>query len=163
MKAWQAYMMPGEPHKMMAKDDGEWTFEMTMWMEPGAEPAKSTGTHTNKMILGGRYQQSVFKGDFMGQPFEGISTTGYDNAKKAFFSTWIDNMGTGIMMSQGRWDDAKKSITMTGMGYDPSVGKDVKMKSVMTWPDANTQVMEMYMVQPDGKEVKTMELRSKRK
>lgn len=26
-------------------------------------------------------------------PFEGISTLGYDNAKKTFFSTWIDNMG----------------------------------------------------------------------
>ena len=32
--------------------------------------------------MGGRYQQSTFKGDFGGMPFEGTSTTGYDNAKK---------------------------------------------------------------------------------
>jgi hypothetical protein len=34
-------------------------------------------------------------------PFEGISTLGYDNAKKTFFSTWIDNMGTGMMVMEG--------------------------------------------------------------
>lgn len=163
MKAWQAYMTPGDAHKMLAKDNGEWTYEMTSWMEPGAPPMKSTGTCVNKMILGGRYQSSTFKGDFMGQPFEGISTTGYDNARKAYYSTWIDNMGTGIMMSSGKWDDATRSITLTGTGYDPIKGRDCQMKSVMRLPDANTQVMEMFMVQDDGKEVKTMELRLKRK
>jgi Protein of unknown function (DUF1579) len=46
------------------------------------------------MILGGRYQQSTTKGSFNNMPFEGISLLGYDNAKKVFMNSWVDNMGT---------------------------------------------------------------------
>jgi hypothetical protein len=52
-------------------------------------------TCTNTMILGGRYQQSMIKGNMMGMPFEGMGLLGYDNAQKLFYSTWVDNMGTG--------------------------------------------------------------------
>ena len=41
-KAWMAYMTPGEMHQMLAKDDGEWNAEITLWMAPGEPPAKST-------------------------------------------------------------------------------------------------------------------------
>lgn len=29
---------------------------------------------------------------------------GYDNAKKKFVSTWIDNLGTGIINMPGEWN-----------------------------------------------------------
>src|SRR5688500_12257135 len=84
MKKWQEYMTPGEAHAMLAKSNGEWTQDITMWMDPSAPPSKSTGTASNSMILGGRYQQSINKGSFDGMPFEGIGTTAYDNVKKMF-------------------------------------------------------------------------------
>src|SRR5829696_2729001 len=55
-KAWMTYMTPGTSHQLLAKADGQWTGEMTMWMAPDAPPMKSTTTNTNKMIMGGRYQ-----------------------------------------------------------------------------------------------------------
>lgn len=97
MKAWQDYMTPGDVHKMMAKYNGEWNEEVTMWMAPGAPPTVSKATAKNEMIMGGRYQLSKSTGNMMGMPFEGMSTVGYDNAKKQFTSTWIDNFGTGTM------------------------------------------------------------------
>lgn len=157
-KAWEDYMTPGDMHKMMAKADGEWKYDMSMWMAPGTEPTKSTGTCTNRMILGGRYQESTFKGSFMGMPFEGISVTGYDNAKKMFHSNWIDNMGTGIMNSEGKWDDAAKAIVLMGKSFDPSSGKEMTTKTMMKIIDDNNHVMEMYMVD-NGQDVKTMELK----
>ncbi len=33
----------------------------------------------------------------MGMPFEGMGIDGYDNLAKQYVSTWVDNMGTGIM------------------------------------------------------------------
>jgi hypothetical protein len=39
---------------------------------------------------------------------------GYDNAKKKFVSTWIDNMGTGMMTAEGEWNPSKKSIEFKG-------------------------------------------------
>ena len=133
MKAWQDYMTPGEVHKMLAADNGTWNEDITMWMDP-AKPTKSTATAENKMILGGRYQQSNHKGSFNGMPFEGMSLLGYDNAKKAFMSSWIDNMGTGIMNMEGKWDPATKTINFTGKTnfkmkvYSPRVGAKVLLK-----------------------------------
>ena len=158
MKAWQAYMTPGDVHKMLGKSDGKWTTETTMWMDPMAPPAKSKGTCVNKMTLGGRYQESDFHGSFMGQPFDGRGTLAYDNAKKVFINTWIDNMGTGIMVLQGPWDEASKSITFTGNVVDPSSGKDTPVREIFSIRDDNHHHMEMYMNGPDGKEMKTMEI-----
>ena len=122
MKNWIDYMTPGKAHKWLADANGTWTGEVNMWMSPDAPPTKSTTTSTNKMIMGGRYQQSSHQGNMMGQPFEGQSTVGYDNIKKVFVSTWIDNAGTGIMVLSGPWDAATKSMTLTGKMVNPSAG-----------------------------------------
>lgn len=113
-KAWMDFATPGEMHKMLAKSDGAWTGENTMWMENGGKPMTSKSEVTNKTIFGGRYQVSEHKGNFMGMPFEGMSITGYDNAKKKFISNWIDNMGTGIMNMEGEWNGSTKSIEFKG-------------------------------------------------
>ncbi|MDB5246227.1 MAG: hypothetical protein JWQ40_621 [Segetibacter sp.] len=44
------------------------------------------------MIIGGRYQESLHPGTFSVMPLEGKSIVGYDNAKKVFVSSWIENM-----------------------------------------------------------------------
>jgi len=157
MKAWMNYMTPGDVHKMLAKDDGVWTEEITLWMAPGAPPTKSTATATNKMIMGGRYQEAKHTGSFMGMPFEGYSLVGYDNAKKVFVSSWVDNMGTGIMFMEGKWDDKTKTVHFTGKTTDPSTGKDMAVRETFTWIDNNKQKMEMFMTQ-EGKEHKSMEI-----
>lgn len=161
-KAWMDYMTPGKVHEMMAKSDGSWTFEMTSWMEPGGKPSISTGTTENKMILGGRYQESINKCTMEGMEFEGHNLTGYDNAKKTFVSSWVDNMGTGIMNMEGKWDDATKSITFYGTCVNPVTGKDMKIKQVITFVDNDHETMEMYMDE-GGKEFKNMEIKSTRK
>lgn len=158
MDAWKAYMTPGEIHKMMAKDVGKWKAEVTSWMSPDAPPSKSTAECVDKMILGGRYLHQTFTGNFMGQPFEGIGTIGYDNAKKMFVSSWVDNFGTGMMYMEGPWDDATKSITFKGKCVDPMSGGDMECRQVMKFIDDKTQMMEMYMTQA-GKEMKTMEIK----
>lgn len=159
MKAWQAYMTPGDVHKMLARADGTWKTQTTMWMDPSAPPAKSEGTAVNMMVLGGRYQISTHKGDFMGMPFEGQSTLAYDNAKKVFINTWIDNMGSGIMTMEGTWDNAAKTISFSGKATDPMTGKDCNMREVYKIESDNRHSMEMFMTDPaSGKEFKTMEM-----
>lgn len=164
MKAMMEYGTPGEPQKMLAKSNGTWDAQVIMWMGDGAPADTSTGSCTNKMIMGDRYQVSNFKGDMMGMPFEGMSTTAYDNAKKVFVSTWIDNMGTGIMSMEGPWDEATKSMTMTGKVVSPVDGRVCELKQVYKIVDDNTQIMEMYG--PDsqtGKQYKNMKITFTRK
>ncbi|MCW3094155.1 MAG: hypothetical protein JWP81_5224 [Ferruginibacter sp.] len=162
MKAWQDYMTPGEVHKMMAQANGEWNEEITMWMDPSQPPTKSTATSKNEMIMGGRYQVAKTTGMMMGMPFEGMSIMGYDNAKKVFTSTWIDNFGTGTITMEGTWDEPTKSITLTGKALDPMTGKEGTMKQVIKFIDNDTQQFEMYE-NKNGTEKKTMEIKSTRK
>jgi len=156
-KAWMEYSTPGAMQQKLAEANGNWNEETTMWMQPGQPPMKSKGTCKNEMILGGRYQQSTFNGDFMGMPFQGISITGYDNARKVFVSSWIDNMGTGIMNCEGVMLPDGKSIEFRGKCTDPTTGKMMEMREVFTFTDKDHQKMEMYMTQ-GVTEMKTMEV-----
>lgn len=162
MKAMAAYAAPGDIHKMLAKAEGTWTCAVTMWMAPGAQPMNSTTEARNEMILGGRYLQQTNTGSFMGQPFTGVSTTGYDNAKKIFINTWIDNMGTGIMYLTGTWDAASNSVTFTGNMVDPSSGKDIAVKEILKIVDDNHEEMAMYIAAGE-QEFKSMEIKMVRK
>jgi hypothetical protein len=159
MKKWTDYMTPGKEHKMMASWNGTWTGEISLWMAPGATPTKSTGTSVNTMIMDGRYQQSTTTGSFEGMPFNGMSTLAFDNAKKVFISTWIDNMGTGVMIGKGTWNEATKSMTIRGTMVDPMTGKDCDFREVMKVLDNDHQVMEMYVPDTAGKEYKSMEIK----
>jgi len=163
MKNWESYATPGDMHKMMASWSGNWDAEITMWDKPGAPPTKTTGKTVNKMVMGGRYQESSHTATMMGMPFEGHGMLAYDNAKKVFQSTWIDNMGTGMMNMSGSWDAATKSITLTGRSVDPGTLGDKDFKEVMTVIDDNTQSMAMFTNGPDGKEMKMMEIKYSRK
>jgi len=163
MKNWQGYMTPGDMQKMMASWDGTWASDITLWEKPGAPPTKSSGSCVNKMILGGRYQESTHSGNMMGMPFEGHGLLAYDNAKKVFQSSWTDNMGTGIMNMSGPWDAATKSVTLTGKAVDASTLTDKDFKEVFKVLDDNTQTMEMSVAGPDGKDFKVMEIKFTRK
>ena len=156
--AWMQYMTPGPMHKSLAASEGNWQEEITMWMAPGAQPTQNKATCEVKMILGGRYQQSMHKGEFDGMPFEGMGITGYDNALKKFVSTWVDNMGTGIMNMEGVWNEKTKTIEFTGKMVDCISGKMTPVRETFTIVDDNTQIMEMFMT-AEGKEYKTMHIK----
>lgn len=162
MKNRQSYMTPGDIHKMMASWDGNWDGEVTMW-SPGQPEQKSTSKAINKMVMGGRYQVSDHKGNMMGMPFEGMSTLAYDNAKKVFISTWIDNMGSGMMVMQGPWDAATKTISLTGKSVDPATLTERDYRETFAIIDDNTQLLTMYGPGMDGKEMKMMEIKFTRK
>ncbi len=128
-------------HKLLAAANGKWSEDITMWMAPGQPPIKSTSTSEYKMILGGRYQQANITGSFSGMPFEAMSVIGYDNMKKVFISTWVDNMGTWYLLnSEYPYDAATKTITLIGTMAEPMSGKDVKMRETIRMTDNNTMI-----------------------
>src|SRR3712207_5514564 len=95
----------------------------------------------------------------MGKALEGRSLVGYDNAKKVFTSTWVDNMGTGMMVMEGTWDKATNTINFTGKQVDPMTGQDLQVRETFRMVNDNMQVMEMFATMPgDGGEMKMMEV-----
>ena len=157
MQALTRHMAPGEPHQMMAQANGKWKTQTSLWMTPGQPPEKTEGTCVNSMLLGGRYQQSIYSGTMMGMPFEGIGVSGYDNTKKQYQSTWIDNMGTSISWFTGSYDAETKIMSQKGTMVDPMSGGDIHVRSTTRFEGPDRYVMEMYMKMGD-QEMKTLEI-----
>jgi len=162
-KAWTDYATPSKAHEMLTKDTGTWEAELTFWSPDNPQEMKSTATVTYKMIMGNRYQEGVYSGDMFGMPFEGKGTVAYDNATEEFVSTWIDNMGTGMMVTRGKHDETTKTSTFYGEMVDPVTKKTKKVKEIITYIDENNQKMEMFDVLEAGKEFKSMQVVSRRK
>ncbi len=163
MKAWIAFATPGASHKTLEAMAGSWDVKTTMWMAPGAPPQETRGTSENKMILGGRYLEQHYEGSMMGQPFSGIGVTGFDNYKKKFVSTWVDSMSTAVMVTAGTSDKSGKVITSWGTMNDVSEKRAMKVKTVVTFVDADHHTYDSWHTNAGGKFVKDLEIHYTRK
>jgi hypothetical protein len=163
MAAMMKAMTPGPSHKAMEGMAGTFDARVSMWMEPGAPPNVSTGTSETHWIMGNRYLEQNFTGNFMGMPFTGLGHTGYDNVKKQYWSTWMDNFSTGVMESTGSVSADGKSWNFASMMADPMTGKDTRSDTKITVTDADHYTMEMWGPGPDGKMYKSMEIAYSRK
>lgn len=157
-----AAMTPGEEHNMLAGQVGDWTEEITIWMYEGAEPVTNVAKVKIEMILGGRFQQTIHNGDFMGMPFEGLGITAYDNVSKKYYATWMDNMSTGLMYSTGVMNPKTKALHYMGEQADPITGKTVKIREVLTQVSEGEMHLEMYSTPSSGKEFLSMSIIMKR-
>lgn len=161
MEAMMKAGTPGAEHKKLDVFTGSWNTEAQFWMVPGADPMSMKGSAENKWLFDGRYLEQRFKGDFMGMPFEGVGITGYDNVKKQYWGTWMDNMSTGMMMTTGKNDGSTWSFS--GSMPDPMTAKDSAVEEKITVTDNDHHTMEMWGPGPDGKMYKTMEIKYTRK
>jgi hypothetical protein len=154
---------PGDAHKKLSSMVGTWDATVKMYpMKPGAPVQQSTATSESKWVLGGRWVQEMVTGSFMGMPFNGIGYTGYDNIKKQYTGTWMDNMGTATMISTGNMT-GDKTFEFNSTMDDPMSGKPMTTKTKITVVDDDHHVMEMWGPTPDGKMMKMMEITYSRK
>lgn len=156
-----------ENHKLLADMNGSWNYTIKMWMspDPNAKPQESKGTATRKAAMGGRYavmdvtgkmQMPGEDGKMKDMQFKGMSVEGYDNVTKKFVSSWIDNMGTGIHLSEGTYDPASKTFTFTSE-IEMMPGMKTPVREVLKMTDKDHMMMEWYETH-GGQEKKTMEI-----
>jgi hypothetical protein len=164
MKKMEELAAPGPEHKTLASLAGEWEAEARCYMAgPDSPPTVTKGVNKGSMILGGRFLQEEFDGDMMGKKFHGVGLTGYDKLNKKFISTWIDDMGTGILVSEGTCDASGKVLTLNGKMDDAMTGekgKEVRLVTRIISP--NKHIFEMHDVAL-GEKSKVMEITYVRK
>ena len=163
MEAMMKAMTPGDAHKLLDGMVGTWDAKVTMWMDPSQPPMVSSGTSENSWVMGNREVMQKFTGNFMGQPFQGVGYTGYDNVKKQYWGTWMDTMSTGVMVSTGNTSDNGKTWKFMSSMADPMTGKDAPMEERITIADKDHHTFEMWSAGPDGKMMKMMEIAYSRK
>ncbi len=69
------------------------------------------------------------KGTMMGQPYEGIGMTGYDNYRNMYFSSWCSNMQTNMLTMAGMRHPETGVFTYYGEMDEPAIkvtGRTVK-------------------------------------
>ena len=145
---YEQFAKPGMEHQQLRRLVGTWKAEVKYFFDESGKPTVSEATATFRSLLGGRYVQQRFHGEMQGQKFSGMAITGYDNAKKKYVGIWIDDMGTGIMHSEGTYD--VKTNTMTEIGVSSSPIGDTKFKNVSRYLSDDEFTFTMYMVNPEG-------------
>ena len=157
MEKWKEYATPNENHKILDAFIGNWDYTVKWWSAPNSEPEISKGTSEVNWIMGGRFLEQTTRGKSMGQPFEGMGITGYDNAKKEYVSVWLDNMGTGVMVSSGKYDASTKTFEEKGTFTQPKMG-ETTFRGVTKIIDDDKFAYEMYTKDKDWKEYKALEI-----
>lgn len=152
---------PGAEHAVLNALIGEWTVSNRSWMKPGAKVQHSTGTSTNTWVLGERFVKQEYRGNWAGQPFEGLSYLGYDNVKKEYVSVWMDNMSTAMIRSKGQYDSRTKTIEDSGTFSCPING-EVSFRSTWKIVNQNKLIFTMFMQTEGGREFKSTEITYKR-
>ena len=161
-KAMEEMMMklaaPGAPHQHLASLAGKWNATITMYMD-GSTPSTSAGTLSYEPVLGGRYVLGRYQMTFMGQPMEGLSIDGFDNAKQEYFSLWFDSMGTGFYEARGKASADGKTVSLAGtMDMGPM---QIPSRSETVYVDKDTIRFTMWH-DMGGQEMKAMHMEYKR-
>ena len=155
----KAIMAPGEAHKALEPLVGKWNYTGIFKMTPEGQPVEMKGTATHTMVYGGRFLKQEIQGPWMGENFEGLGYTGYDNIKKEYESVWLDSMGTGMMKVSGTFDFATKTLSQSGENSCPLTGETHrKGRSEWKMTDKDHSTYSSYLLGPDGQEFKAMEL-----
>jgi hypothetical protein len=145
----------GPAHEVLQQLVGDWVVDCTMYSPTGPEMSK--GKSKVVSILGGRYIQQTYQGEFGGEKFEGLGISGFDNAKQQYSGVWMDSMSTSIFSHYGTFDEATKTFTYNGQCDDPMSGNR-KSKSVLRIESPDRHVFEMWDVTDSANEMKQMEL-----
>jgi Protein of unknown function (DUF1579) len=156
---------PTAEHRLLAEDVGTWDATVKSWMRgPDSEPTVSQGVEVVKLMPGGLWAQSEFDGKFGDQEFHGCGATGYDTKKRKYVGTWVDSMSTEIMVMEGDYDPATRTLTTYAKGTDPS-GKayDAKMTGKHEGDDTRVFTMSIKSDESKGEYVKMMEITYKRR
>lgn len=154
---WMDFTTPGAGHQALEERAGTWKLEVKYWMPGATEPILSNGTSTVKWIMDGRYLEDHTEASNSMGPFEGRGFCGYDNLRKKYFATWIDNSGTGLISLVGDFDASAGAFHYKGEMPDAVSGQYVAIRQVEQRIAADRWRTEMFVQGPKG-EFKCLEL-----
>lgn len=152
---------PTPEHAKIQKNVGVWDVDMKHFMEPGKPPLDTKGVETTS-ALGPFWTVGVYQCSFMGQPFEGRSTLGYNPRTKRYISTWVDCMMPHLYVLEGNYDSSGRVLTMTGEGPSMHGPELTTWKSVCEHISDDEMLFRMFIEGEHG-EYKIMESRYHRR
>jgi hypothetical protein len=144
---------PTAEHKLLAEHAGTWKVRCKFYMEPGQPPLETDAREVVEMV-GPFWTVSRFETDFMGAPFVGRATVGYEPHAKRWISTWVDAMSPALFVLSGT--QKGDTLTMTGEAWSQMTNSVLKHRTTEKRISKDEFVFEMFATMPDGNEIKMM-------
>ena len=150
---------PGEFHRHLDPLVGDFEAQATFWESAAASPQSWNARAKSRWILDGRFVLTDFRGTMFGQPFEGVSLLGFDNAKQRYVSTWADTSSTALLpIAEGTCSRDGKVFTTTRRKQDPKNGTWTTERDVTTVFSDDEHTFEMFVQPEGGSEFKSFEI-----
>lgn len=166
------YSRPGKYHQLLADLTGSWTFKGSRfdWVDSVTNKVamELSGSLVRKPYANGRFFIAELTTDGKiqlpiqdGKMIEGyggaIQTEGYDNVKKKFQISYINNhIGSAINFWEGTYDSTNKTITFDSELEDVP-GMKMNIRFIFIFNDKDHYKWEYYIEQ-NGKYRKTNEI-----
>ena len=141
---------PGPMHKHLEQTVGDWEGAVRMQMVPDTPWMESPSTIKREMIMDGRFVIEHVTGDMPGQTFKGLGIVGYSDIAGHYESVWIENMATHMSIATGSYDADSGVFTFKGDMLDPMSGENIKTVMTLHHPTPAQEVIEGFILQPDG-------------
>jgi len=93
---------------------------------------------------------SDFNGVMNGMPYIATGRRLMTRTRK-IVSTWVDSMGTELMLMEGTHDASKNSTSVSGETHDKVTGKLVKHRMVTEMKDNDSMTLRMYVPGVDAR------------
>ncbi|AMV39592.1 DUF1579 domain-containing protein [Planctomyces sp. SH-PL62] len=157
---------PTAEHREMAKEVGVWDAEVKVWTQgPDGPPETSKGVEEITLMPGGLWILSKFEGEMAGHSFTGRGISGYDPDKKKFIDVWVDSTDPHMMILEGDYDQAAKTLTSFGKSTDPRTGKpyDVKTVTVLKGDDEREFTFLLKNDETQGEYLKILQMTYRRR
>lgn len=165
MKKYMEAATPSEGHKFLEQFVGKWDMAMRMWGQgPDKPPTETKGGAEVKWVLDGHFLLEEGTGQIMGMAYKSMGLTGFDNFKKKYVFSYVDNMGTALFTGEGKLDLEKKVLTSFGKMDEPMTGEtDKPTKYVTRFISKDKHIFEIYDEVGSPNEFKALEITYTRK
>lgn len=155
------YSRPGPAHQHLAALQGNWDFQDTRRAYVKGVLVRTPifdGRFYAVEITGGKLQVPIANGAMKEDNYRGLQWEGYDNARKTYITTSINNhIGSDEEIQQGLYDSTLKVLTYESQS-ELLPGLRVRSKRIVKLVDANTYTEE-YLEESNGQWNKVRELR----
>ena len=165
MELWKKYTFPCEKHKHIQYFVGEWESVIKSWPDPGKPPEVRTQKIKVEPFFDGRFTKAYIKTDAsdVGVLLETIVINGYDNYKQEFFSITLSKQRTDYFLTTGQLDKTGKIRTDTAVRTDFFTGEQYRVRAITTIINQDKYTYEYYQIDPEGNEIKRMDITYTRK
>jgi hypothetical protein len=153
-----AAAQPGEHHEHLKRHLGPWTFTMRIWTGLETEPLTIEGSAEARSLLGGRFVETVYRGEIGGVPFEARAVDGYDNLAEKYERVWQDTFGTYTLLYDGTCTDEGLSRSLTAPFQGPASGSRLRNRVDIRFLEDGSYEHKSYILAGAGEPFLNMEL-----